>query len=125
MLEIVRLPAPLLVRLMFCAALVVPSACAANVRLAGVRFTSGTLELIPVPERVMVRGLPGSVSVIVKVAERAPAAAGVNVNLKVQYDSAPTCPPGVHPLPVVVKSPGFVPPSAKLLTVTVVFPWLE
>ena len=100
MFVMVRLAEPLLVRLMFCAALVVPSACVANVRLAGVRLTSGTLLLIPKPERVMLRGLPGAVSAIVKVELRVPDADGVNVMRKVQKDCAKTCVPAVQLLPL-------------------------
>src|SRR5208337_2146481 len=82
--EKVRFAVPLLVRVMFCGALVVPSDWDAKVRLAGKRLTSGTALLMPIPERVMVRGLPGSVSVIVRVAVRVPVPDGVNVIRRVQ-----------------------------------------
>src|SRR5260370_31208368 len=99
MFVMVSLAEPLLVRLMFCAALVVHSAWMANVRLAGVRLSSGTLLLIPRPERVILRGLPGAVSATVKVELRVPDADGVNVTRKVQNDCAETCVPAVQLLP--------------------------
>src|SRR5260370_37075847 len=99
MFVMVSLAEPLLVRLMFCAALVVPSAWMANVRFAGGRLTSGTLLLIPRPEREILRGRPGAVSATVKVELRVPDADGVNVTRKVQNDSAETCVPAGHVRP--------------------------
>ena len=121
MLVIVRLADPLLVRLMFCAGLVVPSAWMANVRLVGVRLTLGTLLLIPTPEREILRGLPGAVSVMVSVELRVPVADGVNVIRKVQKDCAPTCVPATQLLPLRENSELA---WTTVLMVTVVFPSL-
>src|SRR5690349_14337137 len=122
MFVMVRFAEPLLVRLMFCAGLVVPSAWVANVRLVGLRLTSGTLLLIPTPEREILRGLPGAVSVIVRVELRVPAADGVNVMRKVQKDCAETCVPAEQLLPFSENSASA---WVMVLMVTVVFPWLK
>ena len=99
MLLMVRFAFPLLVRFRFCAALVVPMACVANVRVEGVRLTSGTLLVIPVPFSVIVRGLPGALSVMVRVEVRAPAADGVNVILNTHDDPGETWVPVWQELP--------------------------
>jgi len=44
--------------------------------------------VMPLPDRVTVLGLPGAASVMVIVAVRAPAAAGVKVTLMLQFDIA-------------------------------------
>ena len=83
---------PLLVRVTVCAALVVLSTWAANVRLAGARLTVGPT---PVPVRVTVCGLPGALSVRVTAPLRGPGTVGVNVTLIVQVASAATLDPQV------------------------------
>src|SRR5947209_3370950 len=60
------------------------------------------------------------------VAARAPGAAGVNVNVKVQLADAATCPPasgqGVVPEPATAKSPGFAPARVMLVRLSVAVP---
>jgi hypothetical protein len=99
MLLMVRFAFPLLVRFRFCAALVVSMACVAKVKVDGVRLTSGTLPMIPVPFRAIVRGLPGALSVIVSVEVRAPVADGVNVILNKHDDLGETWVPVWQELP--------------------------
>src|SRR3989442_1456662 len=60
------------------------------------------------------------------VAARAPGAAGVNVNVKVQLADAATCPPasgqGVVPEPATAKSPGLAPARVMLVRLSVAVP---
>ena len=96
----VRGPWPLLVRLIFCGLLVVPRNWLPNAN-AGERLTSGTALVIPVPESVITRGLPGAVSVTVTVAVRIPAADGVNRITIVQKEPEPTPLPLEQLLPLI------------------------
>ena len=57
----VKVPVPVFVSVTVCPALVVPTFCAANVRLAG---ESGTAGAVPVPVRLTVCGLPAALSVM-------------------------------------------------------------
>src|SRR5262252_5266911 len=84
MFEIVRLDSPEFVRFTFCAALVVPAAWLANVREVGVKVTAGAATVVPVPDRPIVRGLPGALSVILMLPVRTPAIDGLNVIRKRQ-----------------------------------------
>lgn len=120
MLLMVRVVVPVLLKLMFCAALVVPAAWLAKVRLAGVSVTSGTALVMPIPERLTCRpGLlpPGALSMIANVAVRVPAADGVKVIRMVQN------PPGDTSA---LSQPWFctnsVPVMVTELMVTAVFP---
>jgi hypothetical protein len=76
---------PVFVKVTVCAALVVPTVCAANVRLVVERLAMGA---VPVPERVTVCGLVVALSVIVIVPGWLPAAVGVNVTLMEQLAPA-------------------------------------
>jgi hypothetical protein len=78
---IVNGPVPGFVSVTACVALVDPTAWLVNVKLAGATLAAGT---VPVPLRLIVCGLPGSLSVIVTVPVTLPDALGVNVILTVQ-----------------------------------------
>src|SRR2546427_358674 len=81
---------------------------------------------MPVPARDTDCGLPTASSVMFTAAARAPGAAGVNVNVKVQLADAATCPPasgqGVVPEPATAKSPGFAPARVMLVRLSVAVP---
>jgi hypothetical protein len=68
---------PEFVSVTFWEVLVVPTACDANVRLAGLSVTAGAPAPVPLNEYVC--GLPGALSVRIKLPLRAPTAFGVNV----------------------------------------------
>ena len=70
----------LLVRVTVCAALLVPKACLAKVRVVGVSVTAA----IPVPLRLTVCGLLLALSVTFRLPLRTPTAVGVNVMEMVQ-----------------------------------------
>src|SRR5258706_15082825 len=89
MLVMVRTAVPLLLRVIACAALVVPPVCEAKVRLVGLRAAEGPTA-VPVPVRLAVCGLPAALSVTVIVPVRVPAAVGVKVTLMVQFAPAAT-----------------------------------
>lgn len=93
-LVIVSLAVPVLLKLMTCAGLVVPCACVAKTRLAGVRVTSGTALVMPIPERLTWRpGLapPGALSIMESVAVRVPVVEGLKVIRIVQKLPGDTC----------------------------------
>ena len=85
--------APLL-SVIACAALVVATVCAANVRLVGLSAAEGPTAT-PVPVRLAVCGLPVALSVTVTVPVREPAAVGVKVTLIEQLPPAATEAPQV------------------------------
>ena len=74
---------PVLETVTVCGALVVFTACAAKVRLAGFRATVPAVPA-PVPVKVTICGLPVALSVKVIAPVRAPAAVGVKVIWNVQ-----------------------------------------
>jgi hypothetical protein len=74
-----RAPLPLLVKVTTLAALVVPTARAAKLRLAGDKDTA-----VPVPLKLTVCGLVGSESLRRRLAVRAPAPFGLKLTLRVQ-----------------------------------------
>lgn len=76
---------------------------------------------IPVPDRDAVCVVGDASSVIVKVAARAPAAAGVNVTLMTQLAAGATVDPFVQVVPVVAtaKSPALVPLIATVVMCSV------
>ena len=78
---------PVLVNVTVCAALVVPTVCAAKVKLVGERLTAGA---VPVPESAMVCGLLLALSEMVIAPVRSPTVVGVNVTLIVQLPPAAT-----------------------------------
>lgn len=109
-----RIAAPELVRVTVCAGLVVPCVVVANVRLPGDKVTAGRAEA-PVPVRGMDCGLPGALSVAVRLAWRAPTAVGEKTMLMVQVAfGARTV--GREQLRVATKSEGLAP--ATLIDVT-------
>src|SRR4051812_15911532 len=75
---IARGAVPLLVRVTACAALVLPTACPAKVKLVGLSVTAGA---VPVPPRAMVCGLPVALSAMLRLAARLPLAVGLKVTL--------------------------------------------
>ena len=85
MLMLVRLNAavPLLVSVTAWAALPIPTDWLPNAIDVGESVAAGAP---PVPERTSVCGLPGASSAITSVADRVPAAVGVNVTLMVQLE---------------------------------------
>src|SRR2546428_13845386 len=85
-----RLEAQVCVRVLVGAGLETCALRIPKARLVGAKVTAGT---IPVPASDTDRGLPGASSVMVTVAVRAPAAAGVNVTVKAQLAPAATGPP--------------------------------
>ena len=80
---IVKVPGPTLPRVTFWLALVVPTNRDAKVRLVGLTET-----MVPVPLSETLRGLPGALSVIVRLALRTAATWGRNVILTVQEADA-------------------------------------
>ena len=96
----------------------VPTARLPKVMLAGEMFVAGA---VPLPERLTACGLPMALSVMLIDALRPPAAAGLKVTLMTQLAPAATLDPQ---LLVWVKSPGFVPETAMLLTVKAALPVL-
>src|SRR2546422_30342 len=113
MLVMLRVAVPLLVRVTVCTGLVVLRRWSPKARLVGAKVTAGT---IPVPASDTDRGLPGASSVMVTVAGRALAAAGVNVRLRRQLAPTTTVAPFVQVVPAAMaKSPGFEPARAMLV----------
>jgi hypothetical protein len=100
---------PELVRVTVCAALVVPTVCAAKVKAAGARFTAATGTELPLPDNEMA-GLVDALDATVSVAVRVPVADGVNFALNVQLAPGATV-TAVAPtqVPAAVKSAALVP----------------
>jgi hypothetical protein len=86
---IVSGPFPVLVTAKVWAGLVRFKDSVPKLRLVGETLKPGTM---PVPARLTVWGLPGALSLIVRVPLRAPTAVGVNVTLIVQVPLAATVP---------------------------------
>src|SRR5256712_6612728 len=113
MLVMLRVAVPLLVRVTVCTGLVVLRRWSPKARLVGAKVTAGT---IPVPASDTNCGLPGASSVMVTVAARAPAAAGVKVRLTRQLAPATTVAPFVQVVPAAMAtSPGVEPARALLV----------
>jgi hypothetical protein len=91
-LPIVSAVLPVLLRLIACAALLVPTNWFPNDRGLGDRVT---VDATPVPVKATVCGLPLALSAIVRVPLRAPAAVGVKVTLIAQLAPAATPVPQV------------------------------
>jgi hypothetical protein len=121
-LVIVKAPLPALLRAMVRGALVMLTGWLAKVRLVGERLTAGEVgvagvegldaEPMPVPDRLIVWGLPAALSVRLMEADRLPLAVGLKVTLITQLRSAATELPQVL---VWAKSPAFVPVIARLV----------
>ena len=86
---------PLLVNVMLCAALVVPTNCDEKVKLVGARVTAGAGAVAPVPVRLTVCGLPLALSAMETAAVRVPAAVGLKVTLMMQLAVAARVAPQV------------------------------
>src|SRR6266566_2893978 len=83
-LEMVSVAWPELVTETVFAELLLPSSVSRNVTLPGTRYTAGC-GVTPWPLRGTLCGLPGALSLIVRDAERVPAADGVKFTLMVQF----------------------------------------
>jgi hypothetical protein len=81
-----------------------------------------TAGVTPVPVRATFCGLPAALSVILTLADRVPAAVGLNVTLMEQFAPAATLPPHVL---VCAKSPAFAPAIEMLAIVSVAVPVLD
>jgi hypothetical protein len=99
-----------------CDALLVPTAVEANVRVVGLAPTPPGAK----PVSVTTCGLLVAESVKLSVADRFPDSCGANATLAVQLAEAASVVP--HVFEEILKSPGFVPPSAILLMFNVVVP---
>jgi hypothetical protein len=80
--------APVFVKVEFCDALAVLSGTFANVRLGGVKVTSGVVPGAPVPVRATVCGVPAALSAMLTLAVRVPVANGLKVTEIVQLNPA-------------------------------------
>ncbi len=102
-----------------CDALLLPTVVEANVSVVGLAVT---LPVLPgaKPVSVTTCGLFVAESVKLSVADRFPDSVGANATLAVQLAEAASVVP--HVLEEILKSPGFVPPSAILLMFKVVVP---
>lgn len=89
MLESVNELDPVLLIVMLCGALVVPTVCAAKVNAVGEMLTD-TVGVVPVPLKLAVCGLLRALSFTVSVPLRLPVAVGLNVTLMVQLPRAAT-----------------------------------
>lgn len=112
---------PLLVRVIVCAALVVPTFWLPKLALAGLSVTPGA-DVTPVPERGTLCGLPPALSLMLTVAVRAPFADGVKVTLIVQLAVAARMPGLAGQLSDSVKSAVFVPFTVMPLIVSAAVP---
>jgi len=118
MLLMVKLALPVLLKVMLCPVLVLPTFCVVKVRLEGERLTWPER---PVPVRPTECGLPGALSVIVTAAVSAPINEGASVTLIVQL------PPPATELPQVLvweKSPLFAPVTEMLVMAKLTLPVL-
>jgi hypothetical protein len=111
MLLIVSAAPPVLVRVTFCAALVVPVFWFPKAMLGALRLTAGA-GATPVPLRATLCGLSPALSVTVRLADRAPEFAGAKETLTVQELPAPS---EVGQAFVWEKSPGLVPVNPMVL----------
>jgi hypothetical protein len=105
---------PVLLNVTVCGVLVVLRICVLNVRLEGAKAGVGP---VPLPLRVIIWGLTGTLSATLSVPMRKPVALGVNVTLRLQFA------PGLRgPLQlfVALKSPAVV----VLVTVSGALPTL-
>src|SRR5437660_1704103 len=116
----VRAPLPVLETVTVWVALVVPVCCVANPKLAGASDTTGA-GTTPVPLRATACGLLAALSVIERLAARAPPAVGRKATLTEQLAPGAT----LTQVLVWVKSAGLVPASATALTVSAPLPVLE
>ena len=107
---------PVLLRVTAWAEVVLPTDTLPKVRLLG---ETPARAVVPVPERLMVCGLPVALSATLTIAERMPDAVGLKVMLIVQLDAALNLDPHVL---VCTKSPRFTPETAILVMHNVALP---
>lgn len=119
-LVMVSAPLPALVKVMGVAgSLEVPTFCLPNETLVEDRVKLGA---VPVPESAAAWGLPGALSMIVRVAVRFPTAVGLNTMLTEQFAPAPRV-AGVNGHEVVTaKSPLFLPAITSPLIASAAVP---
>ena len=114
----VRAALPVLLRVTAWAEVVLPTDTLPKERLLG---ETPATAVVPVPERLMVCGLPVALSATLTIAERMPDAVGLKVMLIVQVDPALKLDPQVL---VCTKSLRFTPETAILVTLNVALPEL-
>jgi hypothetical protein len=112
---VTRFALPLFVSVTVCAALVVPTFCDANVRLAGESEAPGP---VPVPDRLTEFGELAAFDATATEPLLAPDAVGLNVTDTLQVPAGATVPQVV----VAAKSPAFVPPTVTPLTTRLALP---
>ncbi len=107
------------------AALVEPTCTLPRDKLMGLIDATGAgiTTAVPVPPSVTLCGLLGALLTMEKLAARVPAAAGVKVAPRVQLAPAATEP--AAQVPLLAKSPMFVPPSVMLEIVNAAVPVLD
>jgi hypothetical protein len=111
----VKVPGPTFVTVTLWLVLVVPTVCEANVRLAGL-----TATMVPVPLSATLCGLPGALSVTVRLALRTAAIWGRKFTPTVHEADADKVVPQVFD--AIAKSDALFPVMAMLLMVSVVVP---
>jgi hypothetical protein len=105
---------PRLLSTMLFGALRLPTGCPPKPREVAERLTA-----VPMPRKLTVCGLLGSLSAMTRVADRTPTALGLNVKLIVQLPSPATLPPATHvELDRMAKSTAFVPVEVADATLT-------
>src|SRR6266536_774906 len=119
--EIVRGPAPLLVSVVDCGALVVPRSRAPKLRLVGASATAGAGSA-PVPLSATVCGLPAASSATERLALRLPLAVGLKVTEIVHAAPAASVLGLSGQVLVCAKSSGFVPARPMPLIVSGALP---
>jgi hypothetical protein len=116
MLVMLNAPVPAFLRVTAVPALVEPSFVTAKATDVGDSVTAGA---VPVPVRATAWGLFTALSVMVKLADLAPVAVGVNVTLMVQLAAAAKLAPQLF---VWAKSPLLLPVTVMLVRVNVAVP---
>ena len=113
----VTLKLPVLVTVIVCCALVVPSTCGPKTKLVGVTVKT-LVSVTPVPLRLTTVAVVEALSVMVTVAVYAAAAAGVKVTPTVQVLPVGPCDSVPEQLLLMAKSAGLLPPNTMELMVT-------
>ncbi len=102
--------APLLLTSTLWPALVLPTVWVANVSAVALSEIAGCAMVVPVPFNATVDGEPAALWAIVRLAVRAPVAAGVDVTLTTHDAFAATLPPAMHVVPEAIwNSPAWLP----------------
>src|SRR5258708_1619122 len=112
----VNVPEPLLMAVIVCTALLLPTSIAPNASDVALTVRNGSAGATPVPVSAMAALPP--FDAMARLALRAPIAAGVNWYVTVQLCDADSIVPFAQP-PVRAKSAGLAPPSVKVAKVSV------